>query len=132
MGGVTMLTRLILATGAATLLLGACTTYGEPYAGDFGGYGYEGRDFVDDDDRNYFLGEGAFELDPWLANTEEGRRIVRTGFRDGFDGRLSVETADRVNLWFRRYADSDGDLRLTDPEIRVALVQAARGGDYRW
>ena len=41
---------------------------------------------------------------------------------------ISEETADRANIWFRRYADSNHDMTITDPEIRTALVAA--GGRY--
>ena len=83
----------------------------------YGDYRYEGRQFGRRD--------GGSVLDPWLANTSEGRNIVATGFSNG---PLTAEMASRANSWFRRYADTDRDLRLTDEEIRVALVQAARGG----
>ena len=89
----------------------------------YGDYGYEGRAFGS-------RGEGEM-LDPWLAATPEGQHIVRMGFADGHDGRVSEESAHRANIWFRRYADTNRDLRLTDEEIRIALVQAAqqrRGG----
>ena len=39
---------------------------------------------------------------------------------------ISEATADRANIWFRRYADTNRDLVLTDPEIRIALVTASR------
>jgi hypothetical protein len=38
---------------------------------------------------------------------------------------ISAETADRINIWFRRYADTNHDMTITDPEIRTALVAAA-------
>ena len=72
----------------------------------------------------YFQGAGAAVLDPWLAFTAEGRGIVSEGFTTS-DGWISAETAHRANVWFRRYADSNGDMALTDPEIRIALVQAS-------
>jgi hypothetical protein len=73
-------------------------------------------------------GPGARILDPWLALTSEGRDILARGFRAGPDGQVSEEMADRANVWFRRYADNDRDLQLTDEEIRLALAHASRNG----
>jgi hypothetical protein len=70
-------------------------------------------------------GPGLAQLDDWLKDTPEGRAIVTLGFTDAARGQISAETADRANIWFRRYADSDHDLILTDPEIRTALVAAS-------
>jgi hypothetical protein len=70
-------------------------------------------------------GLGVAQLDDWLKDTPEGRAIVTLGFRDAAYGVISVETADRANLWFRHYADTNHDLVLTDAEIRTALVAAA-------
>lgn len=104
--------------------LSACA-YHSGYGPDrYGAYGYDGRDYAG------FEGGGDDVLDPWLAETEEGRTIVATGFSVTADGRLDAETANRANIWFRRYADTDDDLRLTDEEIRLALVQASR--DHSW
>jgi len=64
-------------------------------------------------------------LDDWLKETPEGRAIVTLGFSDAAGGVISAETADRANIWFRRYADSNHDMTITDPEIRTALVAAA-------
>ena len=67
---------------------------------------------------------------PWLVSTSEGQQIVRMGFADP-GGHISEESAHRANIWFRRYADTNRDLRPTDEEIRITLVQAAqqrRGG----
>lgn len=130
--------------------LSACTYYddygygpgyhgrGHDYVGwdDFGRYGdyhYAG-DYYDAQRWNgggtYFGGAGVDQLDPWLALTPEGRDIVMLGFDTDDDGMIAGDTADRANIWFRRYADSDQDMRLTDPEIRVALVQGSR--DRPW
>ncbi len=73
-------------------------------------------------------GPGVAILDPWLAETREGRAIVTVGFQDAAYGEVSEDVAHRANIWFRRYADSDRDMRITDEEIRVALVAA--GGRY--
>ena len=70
-------------------------------------------------------GPGVALLDPWLLETPEGRAIVTLGFRDAAGGHVSEDVAHRANIWFRRYADHDCDMRVTDPEIRTALVAAA-------
>jgi hypothetical protein len=70
-------------------------------------------------------GPGLELLDPWLKDTPEGRAIVTLGFRDAARGFVDEDVAHRANIWFRRYADGDGDMRVTDPEIRTALVAAA-------
>ena len=74
-------------------------------------------------------GPGLAQLDDWLKDTPEGRAIVTLGFTDAAGGVISEETADRANIWFRRYADTNHDMTITDPEIRTALVAAA--GRYR-
>ena len=71
-------------------------------------------------------GPGLAQLDDWLKDTPEGRAIVTLGFSDAAGGVISVETADRANIWFRRYADTNHDMTITDPEIRTALVAASR------
>jgi hypothetical protein len=71
-------------------------------------------------------GAGLAQLDDWLKDTPEGRAIVTLGFSDAANGVISEETADRANIWFRRYADSNHDMTITDPEIRTALVAASR------
>lgn len=97
--------------------------YGMQQAHGYGDYGYDG---------GAYSGRRGELLDPWLASTAEGQQIVRMGFADHPSGRISEESAHRANVWFRRYADTNRDLRLTDEEIRIALVQAAqqRGGGY--
>jgi hypothetical protein len=121
-----MRTAAILTLFASALGMAACATY---YDGGYrgGGYDYVGRDF----DRpgngcGFFGGSGGNKLDPWLACTEEGQGIVRDGFDSDRDRRLSSSTAERANIWFRRHADTNRDVRLTDPEIRAALVNAER------
>ena len=71
-------------------------------------------------------GPGLAQLDDWLKDTPEGRAIVTLGFTDAAGGVISEETADRANIWFRLYADTNHDMILTDPEIRTALVAASR------
>ena len=70
-------------------------------------------------------GPGLAILDDWLKETPEGRAIVTLGFADAGGGVVSEDVAHRVNIWFRRYADQDRDMTITDPEIRTALVAAA-------
>jgi hypothetical protein len=71
-------------------------------------------------------GPGLAQLDDWLKDTPEGRAIVTLGFTDAANGVISEETADRANIWFRRYADTNHDMTITDAEIRTALVAASR------
>jgi hypothetical protein len=120
---------------AAALGMAACATYyddaGRGYGrSGYGGYDYVGRSF--DRPGNgcaFFGGSGGAQLDPWLACTDEGQGIVRRGFdRDG-DRRINSRAATRANIWFRRHADTNRDMRLTDPEIRAALVNAERFSD---
>lgn len=119
-------TILLMLAGAATL--SACAwddfDYGRP---GYGGYAYAGDAWRDR--RPYagsLRGPGVETLDPWLRDTDEGRAIVTLGFRDAGAGFVSEDTAHRANIWFRRYADENRDMRVTDPEIRTALVAAAR------
>jgi hypothetical protein len=94
----------------------------------YGGYDYVGEAYDGagwEEKRMRLAGPGADLLDPWLALTSEGRDIVALGFRAGGEGHVSEEMAERANIWFRRYADHDRDMRLTDEEIRTALAHAA-------
>ena len=113
----------------AAFLLSGCVTdgyHGDPY-GPGGGYGYDGREWAGERQpyRGELQGPGIALLDPWLLETEEGRAVVTLGFYDAAEGYVSEAIAHRANIWFRRYADHDGDQRITDPEIRTALVAAA-------
>jgi hypothetical protein len=106
--------------------------YGPPGASLRGDYMYAGTGFARgawDEGSMRLGGPGAEILDPWLALTSEGRDILVRGFNAGPDGAISEDMADRANVWFRRYADSDRDMRLTDEEIRLALAHASRSGD---
>ena len=115
--------RLILVLAAATSLA-ACTTYGD--RGGYGGYRYDGSAWSERRGGAYGLrGPGVELLDPWLVETVEGRQIVRSGWRSARGGRIDRRTAERANIWFRRHADVDDDLCLTDLEIRAALAQSA-------
>lgn len=108
----------IIAILASALGVTSCAYYDDygQAAHGYGDYRYQGE---------RFSGRGAGMLDPWLVSTPEGRDIVMLGFGDDAGG-ISEEKADRANIWFRRYADTDRDLRLTDEEIRIALVQASQ------
>ncbi|HEX8527996.1 hypothetical protein [Allosphingosinicella sp.] len=124
---------LVWAAAAAASLAGCATTYDD--YGRRGGYGlgddyrYEGSAYARRGG-GPFDGPGADVLDPWLAETDEGQQIVRMGWRGVRDGWIDEDVARRANVWFRRYADEDRDMCLTDAEIRTALVTAARGHDY--
>jgi hypothetical protein len=120
----------IAALLAASLGMSACQTYGNDgyrSQGRYGGYDYSGRDYDRlGNDCGFFRGSGGGLLDPWLACTREGQDLVRRMFDKGQNRRISRETADRANIWFRRHADHNRDMRLTDPEIKAALVNHAR------
>lgn len=98
--------------------------YGYPY-GDYAYRGSEWRDHAARDLPDALTGPGVEILDDWLKGTREGRAIVTLGFRDAGTGEVSEDVAHRANIWFRRYADSNRDRVITDPEIRTALVAAA-------
>jgi hypothetical protein len=99
----------------AAVLLTAC-------AHDYAGGGYPDYAYAGDD----WDGIGNLDLlDPWLEETEEGRIIVERWIGGGAWAR---DSARALNIRFRRFADTDGDLRLTDEEIRLALVRCARDG----
>ena len=109
---------------ACALGLAACTTY-DRYGYD--GYGpepgydehaYVGDDWQMPDDPNG-------RLDPWFEDTEEGREIVERTFGDQS---WHPAQAARLNLRFRLFADTDRDFRVTDEEVRLALVRCARQG----
>ena len=112
--------RLAINLLAALGALGAtaCTTTG--------GVAYEGGDYAGP--RAPYDGEltgpGVEMLDPWLLETAEGRAVVTLGFSEAANGFVSEDVAHRANVWFRRYADENCDMRITDPEIRTALVTA--------
>ena len=121
----------ILTLFASALSMAACATYYDDGYGyerrGYGGYDYVGRHYDRlGNDCGFFRGRGGRLLDPWLACTREGQDIVRYRFDGDDDARIGRETADRANIWFRRHADTNRDRRLTDGEIRAALVNAAR------
>ena len=128
----------IIALLAVAIGVSACAYYddygsgnGPPGRSPYGDYVYQGSayDRAGWDEATMRLeGPGAQMLDPWLALTSEGRDILAKGFTTGPEGFVSEETAERANAWFRRYADQDRDMRLTDEEIRIALAHSARQG----
>jgi len=103
-------------------LLAASACAHDPYGygpgPDYGYYGdeWQGRDMED-----------LFRLDPWLDDTGEGHVIVQRQL--GYA--LHPEAVRDLNIRFRQFADTDGDLRLTDFEIRLALVRCATHG-WSW
>lgn len=112
---------------AAALGVAACETYYDDYGRPYGGYDYVGRDYDRlGNDCGFFRGGGGHLLDPWLACTREGQELVGHRYDEDDDRSIGRDTADRANVWFRRHADTNRDLRLTDNEIRGALVNAAR------
>ena len=116
--------RLVITlTAAAAAALAGCTTYGDDYGHDR--YRYEGSAWTVRHG-GPLEGPGADVLDPWLAETEEGTAMVRAGWRAARDGWIDEQTAERANVWFRRHADTDRDLCLTDAEIRIALANGGR------
>ncbi len=120
---------LSVALGVSTCSYHNDLGYGAPAQAAFGAYRYAGAAYDEaswDQAKAQLAGPGAAMLDPWLAVTAEGRAILARGFKAEGSGIVTREVAERANLWFRRYADHDHDMLLTDGEIRVALVQAAR------
>ena len=109
----------------ATVALAGCATDHDRYGR--GDYRYSGSDYERlGNDCGSFRGSGGALLDPWLACTGEGEDLVRAMFDGDHDGRIGRKTADRANIWFRRHADTDRNMRLTDPEIKAALVNHVR------
>jgi hypothetical protein len=101
----------------------ACTH--DPYRyGPSGGYGPADYDYAGDDwgGRDW---DDLSRLDPWFEDTREGQAILSRSI----DGGLHPDAVRDLNIRFRRFADTDGDLRLTDEEIRLALVRCA---SYGW
>jgi len=121
---------LILLTSLAGVAAAACSYdpyHGRPESHDAGRYAYSGGEWAGRRDayQGDLHGPGLAILDPWLIETREGRAIVTLGFRDARRGFVGEDVAHRANIWFRRYADTDRDMRITDPEIRSALVAGA-------
>ena len=119
---------LSLIVGLTALGLPACA-YNDHRTRGYDRYSYDGdawRGRHPGPYRGELRGPGVDILDPWLLETPEGRAIVTVGFRDAVRGRISEDVAHRANIWFRRYADTDRDMRVTDREIRLALIYASR------
>ncbi len=91
---------------------------GGPGAGPYGYYGDEWDDAQFSDPRR---------LDPWLEETREGRLIVERALGPDPDPAIFSQ----INLQFRQFADTDRDLRVTDWELRLALVRCATHG-WSW
>jgi len=111
------LSRFILALAGAAALAGSAIA--ADYRADDayphyrgGGYGPGG-----------IGGTGAALLDPWLAGTRAGQRLVLARFDRNHNGEIGSDRAGQANRWFRRFADRDRDLWLTDREIAMALRQ---------
>lgn len=96
------------------------SSFGPPPGYD-DGYGYQGDDWPGHDM------DELFRLDPWLEDTREGNAIVRNTLGEAYH----PEAVRDLNIRFRQFADTDRDLRLTDPEIRIALVRCAVHG-WSW
>jgi hypothetical protein len=113
----------IVLTGALFSLLAACTTPGDDY--DLGNRAPDGTYAVYAGGRygEYGVGgKGAKLLDPWLSGTQPGQRLVLAFFDHNYNGRIGPDRAGEANRWFRRFADRDHDLRITDNEINRGLV----------
>jgi len=81
--------------------------------------------------REVFVGgTGATALDPWLAFTEEGQRLVLARFDHNGNGEIGERGAAEANAWFRRFADRNRDGRLTDREVEWGLEQLGGPGGY--
>ena len=123
----------IVALFAAALIVTGCETYDDGYGrhGAYGDYDYRGAEYDrGGNDCRSFKGRGGDRLDPWLACTREGKDLVRRMFTRG-RGKIGADQADRANIWFRRHADTDRDMCLTDPEIKAGLVNHARHAGLR-
>jgi hypothetical protein len=109
---------------AGALLLSACATAGSNDLGPE--YRYAGPDtptYVGDRyDPEDVGGQGAQHLDPWLSGTLPGQQLVLARFDRNYDGRIGWDRAGEANRWFRRFADRNRDMRLTDREINRGLA----------
>jgi len=94
--------------------------YGYGPGPGYDGYGYSGDEWsgADFDPRR---------LDPWLEETREGRLIVERALGPDPDPAVFSQ----INLQFRQFADTDRDFRVTDWELRLALVRCATHG-WSW
>ncbi|HEY0164489.1 MAG TPA: hypothetical protein VGB39_03855 [Sphingomicrobium sp.] len=92
----------------------------------YGRYGYDDYGYHGDQWSGRFGGDLS-RLDPWLEDTEEGRVIVARSL----GGRFHPAAVRDLNIRFRFFADTNRDRRLTDREIRLALVRCATAG-WSW
>lgn len=118
----------VVLIGALFSMVAACATAGKP------GHGYHDRA----PDGSYPVyagghfgeygvgGDGARHLDPWLNGTQPGQRLILAFFDRNYNGRIGVDRAGEANRWFRRFADRDHDLRVTDDEINRGLIALDR------
>ena len=108
----------IFATVAPLALVAGCATYDDRGYGGSDGYpSYQGGQYG---------GTGARDLDPWLGGSRAGQALVLARFDRNDNGEIGSDRAREANAWFRRYADRDHDLRLTDREIDAGLQRVAR------
>ena len=114
--------RLFAAPLLCLLAVSACAYDRYRYADrGYDDYGYAGEEWAD---REL---DDLFSLDPWLEDTREGQVIVGRSLGQAYH----PEAIRDLNIRFRRFADTDRDLRLTDYEIRLALVRCATAG-WSW
>lgn len=114
--------------GAFLSLVAACTTPGNS-GQSFGDRAPDGSYAVYAGGRygEYGVGGvGAKHLDPWLNGTQPGQRLILAFFDRNYNGRIGIDRAGEANRWFRRFADRDHDLRVTDDEINRGLVALDR------
>ena len=98
--------------------------YGQNYRS---GNGYHGNHGYGERHANRFSGRGARKLDPWLSRTREGQQFVTDHYDVGPRGEISRRDAENANAFFRRWSDTDRNYRLTDAEIRTALIHTRNG-----
>lgn len=111
--------RLVPLLALAAASLSACAHYDDDYGYRDNRYDYAGHNYRDAD-----FEEDLSRLDPWLDETDEGRDIAMHYLA----GRRDAGAVRDLNIRFRRLADADRDLRLTDAEIRAALTRCADHG----
>ena len=106
--------HMILALAGAAALAGCATddhyadsSYPRYQGGSYGAHGVGGT--------------GADRLDPWLAGTRAGQKLVLVRFDRNHNGEIGSDRAWQANRWFRRFADTNRDLWITDREISLAL-----------
>lgn len=117
-----MTARAMIGLAAVAMgLLSACT-YDSAYGRGDGYPYYAGGSYG----RRGIGGTGAKDLDPWLSGTRAGTVLVLARFDRNYNGEIGSGRAGEANRWFRRYADTNRDLRLTDEEIGIGLDRVMR------